>query len=100
MLIQQEEEEWQEVMAQHDSFQQAAEPVKQTAQVTGKPGNSPNADHGPGALNAAQAAFPSDAASRDSEGESMQVNAVMPAAKNQPKVITGSSKYMNMNEDL
>lgn len=100
MLVQQEEEEWHEVLAQHDSFQQA-ELVEQATQVTGKAGNSPNADHNPGALNAAQAPVLSDAVGRDSEGESMQADAVMPAAENQPKsTTTVSSTYVHMSEDL
>lgn len=91
MLAQQEEEEWQEVLAKQDSFQQAAEPARDAVQATSYTGNSPRAVHGPGALDSAEAPVLSDAVSRDSKSESMQPDANTPAAEDQPDTITVSS---------
>lgn len=90
MLVQQEEEEWQEVLAQQDSFQQAAEPVRHAVQAAGNTGSSPGAVHGPGALDTAEAPVLSDPVSRDSNRESMQPDVNMPAAEDQPNTITVS----------
>ena len=87
---QQEEEEWKEVLAQQDSFQQAAEPVGDATQTIGNPGNSPIVAHGPGALTAAQAPAAADAAGRDSLGESMHAGALMPGAKDQDEAMAVS----------
>ena len=95
ILVQQEEEEWQEVLAQQDSFQQAAEPVSHAAQATGKAGNNPSSVQAPAALQAAQAQVSSDAVGRDSEGEAMQADAPMPATKDQPEIIMVSSTHLH-----
>ena len=91
MLVSQEEEEWQEVLAQQDSFQ----PVRNEAQATGKAGNRPSGVQAPGGLDAAQAQVSSDAVGRDSEGEAMQADALMPAAKDQPETIMVSSTHVH-----
>lgn len=98
MLVHQEEEEWQEVLAQQDSFQQAAEPARHAVQATGNTGNSPRAVHGPGALGAAEAPVLSDARSRDSQSESMQPDANMPAAKDRPDTVVVSSTYVHVQK--
>lgn len=94
----QEEEEWQEVLAQQDSFQQAAEPVTHAAQATGKPGNSPSGAQAPGARVAAQEQVSSDAVGRDSEGEAMQADELMPAAKDQTESIMVSLTIVHMEQ--
>ena len=70
------------MLAQQDSFQRAAEPTLpvDVAQAPGNPANSPQAVHIPGAVDAAAAAVPGDAACRESEGNSMQAGVLLPAA--------------------
>ena len=91
----QEEEEWQEVLAQQDSFQRAAEPTPpvEVEQTPGNPANSPQAVPTPGAVDAAQAALPADAAGRESEGNSMQAGVFMPAATEQSEAMLLGSHY-------
>lgn len=81
------------MLAQQDSFQRAAEPTQHAAEAAGSPANSPQSDHGPGAL--AQAAVPVAAAGRGPEGESMQAHALMPAATDQAGAMVVSLTHVH-----
>ena len=89
VVARQEEEEWQEVLAQQDTCQQPAAPLQTPAEAPGNPGDGPANSLAPGTASNAQAATSAANAGRDSrvEGEQAEMtDALVPAGIEQAEV--------------
>ena len=93
----QEEEEWQEVLAQQDTWQQAAAPLQTPAEAPGNIGDSPA--NAPGPTSIAQAASSAANAGKDSRGEGEQTeltDALVPAGIEQAGAAAVSPLYRQL----